>query len=142
MKQWLTKLIDSSWTGRGELWLDTQGNNAIRYDCELHVVTNAIYYTWFYENEKRTGCFTINKNGAIWIDSWHQPKSMLCLNVPDTLGLFTVKNSYDVPSSPSWGWQSKLSERPDGKLVLQMTNITPWGEDGRAVRMVFTRNDA
>lgn len=39
----------------------------------------------------------------------------------------------------SWGWQSKLSERPDGTLVLQMTNFAPWGEEGRAARMVFTR---
>lgn len=25
----------------------------------------------------------------------------------------------------------------DGALVLQMTNITPWGEEGRAVRTVL-----
>jgi hypothetical protein len=28
---------------------------------------------------------------------------------------------------------------PAGELVLQMTNITPWGEEARAVRMTFTR---
>jgi hypothetical protein len=32
-----------------------------------------------------------------------------------------------------------LSERPSGELVLQMTNVAPWGEEQRAVRMVFTR---
>jgi len=55
---------------------------------------------------------------------------------------FTVHHAYDVLDNPSWGWQSKLSERPDGCLILQMTNITPWGEEERAVRMAFTREKA
>ena len=101
-----------------------------------------IYYSWFYENETRKGSFRFNESGAIWVDSWHQPKSVQCLNVPEAGGIFTVSHTYDVPDNPSWGWQSKLSERPDGSLVLQMTNITPWGEEGRAVRMVFALEKA
>ena len=139
MKQWPAKLVDTNWTGTGELWLDPEGNNADQYGCELDVETDAIYYTWCYENETKKGSFTFDDSGATWLDTWHQPKLVECLYVPDTWGLFTVKNTYDVPSSPCWGWQSKLSERPDGTLVLQMTNIAPWGEEGRAVRMVFTR---
>ncbi len=138
IKQWLTKLAGTNWNGSGELWLDPEGNNATNYDCELKIENDAIYYTWSYENETKNGSFTFDESGAIWVDSWHQPESVQCLNVPDTWSVFTVNNTYDVPSSPSWGWQSKLSERPDGTLVLQMTNITPWGEEGRAVRMVFT----
>jgi hypothetical protein len=136
--QRLIKLMGTHWTGTGELWLVPEGNSVVQYDCELHIETDAIHYTWFYENEIKKGGFIFNEKGAVWSDSWHQPKSVACLNVPDTWGLFAVKNSYDVPSSPSWGWRSKLSERPDGTLVLQMTNITPWGEEGRAVKMVFT----
>lgn len=30
--------------------------------------------------------------------------------------------------------------RPSGELVLQMTNITSWGEEAPAVQMVFVRN--
>ena len=43
---------------------------------------------------------------------------------------------------PPWGWRTKLSLRAMGGegLVLQMTNIAPWGESGRAVRMVATRD--
>lgn len=61
------------------------------------------------------------------------------INTAATRGLFTVKSTYEVPSNPNWGWQSKLTELPDGTLVLQMTNIAPWGEEGRAVRMIFSR---
>ena len=138
-KQWLTKLTGSNWTGRGELWLDPEGNKADLYDCQLQIENDAINYTWTHEGKTKKGNFTFNETGATWIDSWHQPAPVKCLDVNNTWGLFTVKHSYDVPSSPSWSWQSKLTERPDETLVLQMTNITPWGEEGRAVRMIFSR---
>ncbi|MCB1754450.1 MAG: hypothetical protein KDJ38_02945 [Gammaproteobacteria bacterium] len=140
IKQWLSKLAGTKWSGFGELWLDPEGNSADRYDCELNIEADAIYYSWVYENEIKNGSFTFNDSGAIWKDSWHQQESVQCFNVPGTWGIFSVTHAYEVPDNPNWGWQSKLSERPDGSLVLQMTNITPWGEDGRAVRMVFTRN--
>jgi hypothetical protein len=38
-----------------------------------------------------------------------------------------------------WGWRIGLYLRPTDELALQMTVITPWGEEGRAVRMVFQR---
>ena len=139
MKQWLTKSAGTKWTGNGELWLDPEGNNADQYNCNLNIEAGAIYYSWVYENETKNGSFTFNESGAIWQDSWHQKDATQCSNLPDALGIFTIHHTYAVPDTPSWGWQSKLSERPDGSLVLQMTNITPWGEDGRAVRMVFTR---
>lgn len=137
--QWLTSLKGSTWTGRGELWLDPEGDNTEHYDCSLRVETDAIYYTWSYEHNTHTGNFTFNPNGASWVDSWHQPEPAKCIDVPNAWGHFTVIHSYEVPSNPRWGWQSKLSERPDGKLVLQMSNLAPWGEEGRAVRMIFTR---
>ncbi len=124
-------------TGRGELWLDPEGNNSDVYDCKIFIESDAIKYTWSYENKNQKGSFTFNEGGAIWLDSWHQPKPVQCSDVLDAWGIFTVVNAYKVPDNPDWGWQSKLSERPDDSLVLQMTNITPWGEDGRAVRMVF-----
>ena len=50
-----------------------------------------------------------------------------------------MSHEYQVGDEPNWVWCSILSKRPDGALVLQMTNIAPWGEEGRAVRMVFYR---
>jgi len=138
-KPWLRKLVDTNWVGSGELWLDPEGNNAELYECKLQVKTNALYYTWVHDDKIIEGSFTFDEAGAIWVDSWHQPESTECVNVPDSWGLFTVKHSYNVPSSPNWGWITKLSERPNGNLVLQMSNLAPWGEEGRAVRMIFTR---
>ncbi len=142
IKQWLAKFSGTHWSGNGELWLDPEGNCTEQYDCKLTIASDAVSYSWNYKNEAKRGSFTFNDSGAIWTDSWHQPNSVQCANAAATWSIFEVSHNYEVPDNPNWGWQSKLSERPDGCLVLQMTNITPWGEDGRAVRMVFTRVDA
>ena len=139
--QWLTKFVGTEWTGSGELWLDPEGNIVDRCDCALRIGSDALHYTWSYEGQTKEGSFTFEEHGATWTDSWHQPEPMKCGDVPDAWGLFTVENTYDVPSGPAWGWRIKLSERPNGDLVLQMTNLAPWGEEGRAVRMTFTRMD-
>lgn len=142
INEWLTKWAGTTWSGRGELWLDPEGNNAETYDCELTIDSQAIDYAWYHENERQTGRFTFHEHGAIWVDSWHQPEAVQTVHVPAAWGIFTVSSTYAVPGSPDWGWRSNLAERPDGSLVLQMTNITPWGEEGRAVRMVLTRENA
>ena len=139
--QWLTRLVGTEWTGRGELWLDPEGNNVDRCDCALRIETDALHYTWSYKGRNIAGSFAIEEGGATWTDSFHQPVPAICRDVPGAWGLFTVQHSYEVPSNPSWGWRSKLSERPNGDLILQMTNIAPWGEEGRAVRMTFTKPD-
>jgi hypothetical protein len=142
MKAWLEKLAGTKWKGKGELWLDPDGNVAEHYDCDINIQADVLKYSWFYENEAKHGSFRFNETGAIWVDSWHQENPVQCFYVPKAWGIFTVGHEYDVPDSPNWGWRSKLSERPDGSLVLQMTNITPWGEEGRAVRMVFNSEQA
>lgn len=142
ISQWLTQFAGTKWSGVGELWLDPEGNTAEKYGCVSNIGNDAIHYSWIYGSDRKTGSYKFNNSGAIWVDSWHQNKPANCLNVPEALGIFTVYHTYEVPDNPGWGWESKLSERPDGTLVLQMTNITPWGEEGRAVRMVFTREKA
>lgn len=142
IKQLLNKFAGTKWSGSGELWLDPEGNNSDKYDCDLTIDFEAIHYSWVFDNEIKKGSFIFNADGAIWADTWHQPEPVQCFNVAKAWGIFTINYAYEVPNNPKWGWQSKLSERPDGSLVLQMTNITPWGEEGRAVRMVFTREKA
>jgi hypothetical protein len=136
-KQRLTELAGTGWSGNAELWLDPAGNSVCKSQCTLQTKVDTIDYTWAHEGQNQQGCFAIEESGASWVDSWHQPEKTACAHVPGG-GLFTVQHTY----GPGWGWRTTLSERPDGELVLQMTNIAPWGEEARAVRMVFTRNDA
>ena len=142
MKKWLKEFSRTKWKGKGELWLDPEGNSAELYDCELTIDDESINYSWFYENEEKHGSFSFNETGGDWVDSWHQEKPVHCAFDSNAWGIFTLSYEYEVPDNPNWGWCSKLSERPDGSLILQMTNITPWGEEGRAVRMVFNREQS
>lgn len=140
LKDWLTQLAGSQWKGKGELWLDPEGNAAQLYECALKIEQDAVNYSWEYDKDTKRGSYTFNDDGATWQDSWHQKNLIQGFYVPKAWGIFTVSHEYQVPDNPNWGWRSKLSERPDGSLVLQMSNITPWGEEGRAVRMVFHRD--
>ncbi|MEM8546192.1 MAG: hypothetical protein AAGF66_19625, partial [Cyanobacteria bacterium P01_H01_bin.119] len=134
-QSWINQFEGSRWDGQAELWLDPTGNEVDLSQCTLAIDSDILAYTWVYEGETQTGSFTFNDGGATWTDSWHQPESTHCEYLSGAWGLFTVEYSYSAPPGPDWGWRSKLSQRPDNSLVLQMTNIAPWGEEGRAVRM-------
>lgn len=140
-QSWTHELQGSQWQGEAELWLDPNGNDVDVSECILAIESRVLTYTWAYEGETKTGSFIFNDASATWTDSWHQPEPVRCQYLSNAWGLFTVEYSYSVPSGPDWGWRSKLSQRPDDSLVLQMTNIAPWGEEGRAVRMIFQRTD-
>ena len=73
-----------------------------------------------------------------FVDTWHQPEPMACRVLDDARGAFQVLGCYGPDSD--WGWRIALFVRaPTGELVLQMTNIAPWGEETRAVRMACRR---
>lgn len=139
--QWITPRAGSKWIGKGELWLDPEGNEVNRFDCSMWFEPDSLNYNWLYDGKTEQGVFTFHESNAGWIDSWHQPDIVTCHYEPGAWGLFTIAHAYEVPGSPAWGWRSILSERPDASLVLQMTNIAPWGEEGRAVRMIFRATD-
>ncbi|MEL6333157.1 MAG: hypothetical protein AAFU84_21245 [Cyanobacteria bacterium J06633_23] len=138
-QSWIDELQRTKWQGKAELWLDPEGNDVDISECTLTVESDVLSYTWIYKGETKTGSFTFVEAGATWTDTWHQPDPVHCKYLSGAWGLFTIEYSYSAPPGPDWGWRSKLSQRPDGSLVLQMTNIAPWGEEGRAVRMVFKR---
>ena len=144
-----TKLIDFfdkyssvKWKGKGELWLDLGGNSVTHYECDLIVQNNALAYSWLYKNDIKHGRFTLNDGQCLWMDEWHQVNTVHCYPILDSWGVLAVRHEYEVDDAPNWAWRTILSVRPDGALVLQMTNIAPWGEEGRAVRMVFYRENS
>ena len=137
-KQAMVELVGTQWQGSAELWLDPMGDNADRSDCTLAVEDGVLRYTWSHEGKEHQGSITLNEQGAAFTDSWHQPVPMQCRALPDAPGLFQVQGSYGPQAD--WGWRIGLFVRtPTGELVLQMTNITPWGEEARAVRMAGKR---
>jgi hypothetical protein len=135
----LRELIGSRWQGKGELWLDPMGNEVTVYPCSISIDAAVVRYTWEYEGKTHEGSYVLRDGGADFKDSWHSPDAMACAALPGGWGLMSVEGTYAAGDGPRWGWRSTLSLRPSGELVLQMTNVAPWGEHGRAVRMICER---
>lgn len=128
---------DASLTGTKELWLDPKGNDAVTSDATLQIQPDGLVYTWSYKGNEKTGELRWIEHAVSWSDSWHQPDAVRLEPVRDHGALLAGEYSYAAGSGPDWHWRIKLARRPDHTLVLQMTNIAPWGEEARAVRMVF-----
>ena len=136
----LSDLRGTHWKGTAELWVDPLGNDVERSDCTIAVDTNVVRYTWSHEGKAHEGSITLRDDTADFTDSWHQPEPMKFRAVPGAWGLFQVQGEYGPESD--WRWRIALSLRaPTGELVLQMTNIAPWGEEARAVRMACSRQN-
>jgi len=134
----LSDLDGTRWEGTAELWLDPLGDDVARSDCTISVDGHVVRYTWSHDDEAHEGSITLSDEGAEFTDTWHQQQPLTCLRVADAAGLFEVLGQYGPESD--WGWRMGLSLRtPTGELVLQMTNIAPWGEEARAVRMICSR---
>ena len=137
----LNELAGSTWTGEAELWLDPLGDEARRSACTIAIEPSAVRYTWSYEGKPQRGALELRDGGAELSDTWHSPEPMMCEAVAGWT-LLAVQGTYGAGEGPDWGWRTALSLRPmgEGQLVLQMTNIAPWGEEGRAVRMTCVRD--
>jgi hypothetical protein len=133
----LSRVDGTKWNGAAELWLDPPGDQAIRSDCTLSVEGNVVRYTWSHESKPHEGSITLGDDGADFVDTFHSPEPMKLGSVAAAKGLFQVQGVWGPERD--WGWRIGLYLRPTDELVLLMTVITPWGEEGRAVRMVFRR---
>lgn len=137
-------IAGSRWQGTAELWLDGLGNDADVSACTFEVAADTVRYTWSYQGTVHTGTIGLGGEGGTFTDTFHSPAPMACRAVPSwaPVDLF---GTYAAGDGPPWGWRITVCRRPamEGApeaLVLQMTNVAPWGEDSRAVRMTATRS--
>lgn len=49
-----------------------------------------------------------------------------------------VRGSYPAPPGPDWGWRTKIEARTD-RLLMEMLNVAPGGEEVLAVRADYRR---
>ena len=135
----LLELANTKWAGQAELWIDPLGNHADLSDCTIEIAKDAIEYRWSYEGKPQTGRIALKPGGADFTDTWHSPTPIACVASANPWGLVDVLGRYSAGDGPEWGWRISLAQRPGAELLLQMTNIAPWGEEGRAVRMICKR---
>lgn len=85
-----------------------------------------------------------------WVDSFHSGSSIVFSqgqvfshSVGETEPAhFAVLGSYGdgkTPPGPRWGWRTEIEQPEDDRLVIVMTNISPEGEEAKAVEVEYTR---
>jgi len=128
--------VAGTWIGTAELWVDPFGDVTQTSDCTMTVTADSVAYTWSYEDTPQEGVISLLDSGASFRDSWHQGEEVAVQRVPNPATLTTVRYTY----AEEWGWAINVCYRtPTDELVVQMTNIAPWGEETRAVRMACRR---
>ncbi len=79
-----------------------------------------------------------------WVDSFHSGSSIMFSHSAGQTepAHFAVLGSYgdgQTPPGPRWGWRTEIEQPDDDRLVIVMTNISPEGEEAKAVEVEYTR---
>ena len=135
----LSDLNGTHWTGKAELWLEGDAAADVS-DCMLYVVDGRVEYTWSFKGQARTGTLSPADDGVDFQDTFHSSAAMRLSHIEGSWALLDAKGTYEASEGPPWGWRVSIARRASGELVLQMTNIMPWGEYERAARMVVSKS--
>jgi hypothetical protein len=74
-----------------------------------------------------------------WVDSFHTGTSViLSTGAPRPDGAVAVLGSYGA-GNERWGWRTVLRQPQPGELVIEEYNISPAGQEDRAVETRLTR---
>ncbi len=73
-----------------------------------------------------------------WVDSCHMGTGIMFCEGERMQRGFWLLGHYDAPEGPPWGWRTEVERIDSGRLVVTMYNITPDGEEAKAVEMTFS----
>lgn len=73
-----------------------------------------------------------------WVDSFHTGTSIM-LSTGTGAPQMAVLGHYSVPGGEPWGWRTEIDVPDADHLVITHYNITPDGQEAKAVEIRYTR---
>ncbi len=139
------------WTGSSSTWLEP-GAEPMQAPIQgsIQLVLDGRFALFLYQSmmdsEPQHGIFTFGFNTlleryeASWIDSFHNNTAMMfCIGAEMEQG-FSVLGSYPDPSGgPDWGWRTEVRSPNLDHMVITAYNITPDGQEFKAVETLLTK---
>lgn len=143
------------WEGVYRLWFerDMLASESTQRGCLRSVLGGRFLlheYTWDFDGRGYAGLALLGHHlderrwECAWVDSFHTGTSILSSRAaqPDGPAYFAVLGDYGDgrhPPGPRWGWRTEIEQPDDDRLVIVMTNISPAGEEAKAVEVDYRR---
>lgn len=144
--------MSGTWEGMQRLWLEP---DKLEEEVEIVGTLRPILDGMFLQHEYTSSCMGKPQTGlawygyscgedrwtTAWIDSFHNGTRIMLSQ--GAVGADTTKpqvlGHYPAAPDPDWGWRTTLELKADDHLVITHYNLTPQGQEAKAVEIEYRR---